>query len=86
MTQRRFTIALWLTFAFVTWNVAFDRRVADAALAFTRDQITRDQEGAAVVPIDVGFSPHVRSAALHASLYAGAVLLCGAVVLARSRP
>jgi len=86
MRQRRVAAALWLAFAFVTWTVMFDRSVADAAHAFTRDQIERYDEGAAVVPIEVGFSPHLWSAALHASLYAGAVLLCGAVVMGRSRP
>ncbi len=74
MTQRRFVIALWLTFAFVTWNVVFDRRVADAALAFTREQIMRYQEGAAGRSNRRRLQPDVWSAALHASLYAGAVL------------
>jgi len=85
MTLRRIAVALWLAFAFVTWNVAFDRSVADAAHAFTREQIKRYEEGAAVVPIEVGFSPQLRPAALRATIYAGAVLLCGAVVIARSR-
>ena len=86
MMQRRFVIALWLAFAFVTWNVVFDRRIADAAHRFTRDQVMRYQQGVPVVPIELGFSPELGPAALHASVYAGVVLLCGAVVIRRSRP
>lgn len=86
MMQRRFVIALWLAFAFVTWNVVFDRRTADAAHRFTRDQIVRYQQGVPVVPIERGFSPQLRPAALQASLYAGVVLVCGAVAIRRSRP
>ena len=85
MMQRRLAIALWLAFAFVTWNVAFDRSVADAAHAFTRQQITRYQDGVPVTPIEAGFSPHLRPAALYATLYAGVVLLSGAVVISRSK-
>jgi hypothetical protein len=86
MRRRRLAAALWLAFAFVTWNVVFDRGVADAARTFTREQIERDQDGAALVPIEIGFSPKLRPAALRATAYAGVVLLCGAVVIVRSRP
>jgi hypothetical protein len=86
MRHRRIAAALWLAFAFVTWNVAFDRGVADAAHSFTREQIKRYEDGAAVVPIEIGFTPQLWPAALRATIYAGAVLLCGAVVIGRSRP
>jgi hypothetical protein len=80
MKQRRASI-LWITFSFVTWNVVFDRGVADAAIEFTREQIARYHVGAPVVAIDAAFRPRVRQAALIASLYSGLVLGFGAVAL-----
>ena len=77
MRHRRLAIALWITFAFVTWNVVFDRGVADAAVELSRDQIVRYQQGELVGSIDVRFRPRVRRAALTATLYAGVVLMCG---------
>jgi hypothetical protein len=81
MKHRRRAVLLWLSFAFVTWNVVFDRGVANAALEFTRQQIVRHQNGAPVVSIDAAFRPRVGHAALTASLYSGLVLACGAAVL-----
>jgi len=85
MMQRRVAIALWLALAFVTWNVSFDRSVADAAHAFTREQIVRHQQGLPAIPIEAGFSPQLSPAALRASLYAGAVLACAMGAIRRSR-
>ncbi len=87
MRHRRLAIALWITFAFVTWNVVFDRGVADAAVELSRDQIVRYQQGAPVGSIDIRFRPRVRQAAVTATLYSGVVLLCGvgALMLADRR-
>ena len=85
MRRVRLALILWLVFAFVTWNVVFDRAVADAGVQFTRDQILRHQQGAPVESIALGFSPHVGRAALKASLYAGIVLACGGFALRRLR-
>ena len=85
MKQRRLAIALWLAFAFVTWNVSFDRSVADAAHSFTREQIVRQQQGSPPIPIETGFSPHLQPAALRASLYATIVLTCAIAAIRRSR-
>ena len=82
MKYRRRAVVLWMTFAFVTWNVVFDRGVCDAALEFTREQIVRYQNTAALASIDTAFRPRVNRAALTASLYSVLVLVCGAVVLA----
>jgi hypothetical protein len=81
VVKRRTVVLLWLVFAFVTWNVVFDREVAVAGLAFTRDQVVRYQQGQPVTSIDEGFSPHVRAAALRASGWAGAVLALGVAVM-----
>jgi hypothetical protein len=79
--KRRTVIILWLVFAFVTWNVVFDREVTVAGLAFTREQVLRYQQGQPVSSIDEAFSPRVRAAALEASGWAGAILAIGATVL-----
>jgi hypothetical protein len=85
MKRVRLAVVLWLIFVFVTWNVVFDRAVADAGLQFTRDQIQSHAQGAPVDSIATGFSPHVGRAALKASFYAGIVLACGGLVLRRVR-
>ena len=84
MKRRRVVIALWLAFAFVTWNVAFDRAVSIAAVEFTRNQIAKYQQGTPVDFIEDAFSPRVGAAALEASLYAGVVLALGGMVALRS--
>jgi hypothetical protein len=81
VVKRRTVVLLWLAFAFVTWNVVYDREVAVASLAFTRDQVVRYQQRQPVISIDEGFSPHVRAAALRASGWAGAVLALGAAIM-----
>lgn len=85
MRLRHAALVLWLAFAFVTWNVAFDRAVADAATAFTREQVTRAQQGMAVAPIETAFRPQVRRAAAAASGWAALVLAAGGVLLAVSQ-
>jgi hypothetical protein len=77
--RRGVVIALWIAFAFVTWNVIFDRHVANAAVEFTREQILRYQQGQATTTIDVGFSPRVRNAAWRASLWTSPILVAGAL-------
>ncbi len=77
--RRGVVIALWVAFAFVTWNVIFDRHVANAAVEFTREQIVRHQQGKATIPIDVGFSPRVSDAAWRASLWTSPILVAGAL-------
>ena len=77
--RRGVAIALWIAFAFVTWNVIFDRHVANAAVTFTREQIVRYQQGYATTPIEVGFSPRVKDAAWRASLWTSPILVAGAL-------
>jgi hypothetical protein len=78
MTRRRVLIALWLAFAFVAWNVMFDRLVWTAATEFTRDQILQFHDGEPVTSIHDGFSPHVREAAWQASLWTLPLVAAGA--------
>ena len=80
-TRRVVVVALWITFAFVTWNVVFDRHVANAAAEFTRDQIVRYQQGTPTTSIDVGFRPRVADAALSAWLWTSPILIAGAFVI-----
>lgn len=84
MTPRRVVLALWLVFAGVAWNVIFDRLVWTAAMEFTRDQVLRYQDGRPVTSIHDGFSPRVRLAALHATLWTLPIVAAGAAAVARS--
>lgn len=73
--------ALWAVFAFVTWNVIFDRHVLVSAVEFTRDQIVRSQNGDALISIHEGFSPRVRHAAVQATLWVVPVMTAAALTL-----
>jgi hypothetical protein len=79
MTRRSVVIGLWLVFAFLAWNVIFDRLVADAAAEFTQQQVLRQQAGERVTSIHDGFSPRVRDAALQASLWTAPIVAAGVV-------
>jgi hypothetical protein len=80
--RRLVAFCLWLVFGFVTWNVVFDRRVAVAAVAFTREQTRQYQRGAPTVSIDDGFSPSVRTAAVDATAWAGGFTALGLILSA----
>jgi hypothetical protein len=71
---------LWLVFGFVTWNVVFDRRVAVAAVAFTREQTRSHEQGLPTVSIADGFSPKVRTAAVDATAWAGGLTALGLIL------
>jgi hypothetical protein len=82
-------ICCWILFGFVTWNVVFDRRVAVAGLAFTREQTLNHEQGRPLVSIEDGFSPSVRAAALAATAWAGGLTALGiavSLVAARTIP
>jgi hypothetical protein len=81
MWGKGLAVALWLTLAFVTWNVVFDRSVFLAGSQFTRDNVERWQRGDAVPTIETAYRPHVRRAAIRASGWAASVLIIGAVTL-----
>ena len=70
----------WLVLGFVVWNVLFDRQVALAAVAFTREQTRQHEQGLTLVTIDEGFGPEVRAAAVRATGYAGALVAVGAAL------
>jgi hypothetical protein len=86
---RRAVLIIWAVFAFVTWNVVFDRQVYLAAVEFTQQQIERHQRGQPVISLDVAFRPRLHEAALRASLWGGSVLIAGmalASIAGRTRP
>jgi hypothetical protein len=83
--SRSGAIALWLLFAFVVWNVVFDRRVADAGVEVTRTQILRSQEGLAPSSIEDAFMPRVREAAIDAARWSIVVLVVGMALVVRPR-
>ena len=77
MSRLGWAIALWLAFAFVTWNVIYDRYVAVSAVQFTRQQILSYERGEPLTSIHEGFSPRIGDAAWRASLLTSPVLLAG---------
>lgn len=80
---------LWGVFAFVAWNVVFDRHVTSAALEFTRTQVERHHEGEHGASLHTEFSPRVRDAAARASLWVSPILVAGALAIyvhARRKP
>ena len=81
MSRATVATALWLTCAFVAWNVIFDRYVSVAAVEYTREQIQRYQRGDALGSIHAGFSPRVSDAARRASLWVSPVLVAGAAAV-----
>jgi hypothetical protein len=85
----RTALIVWAAFAFVIWNVVFDRRVYEASVTFTQQQILTFQAGQPVSSIDAAFRPQVRRAAWEASAWGGSVLATGIVltmVLKRRKP
>lgn len=81
MNRPGVVIALWLTFAFVAWNVIYDRQVTTAAVEFAREQILVYQNGGRPASLHAGFSPRVREAALGASLWVTPILVAGALAV-----
>ena len=79
--SRRVALIVWAGLAFVTWNVVFDRQVYVAGVQFTRQQVERHQQGAAVTTLEAGFRPRVREAVGRASLWSGAVLAVGILLV-----
>jgi hypothetical protein len=88
-TAKTVVVVLWFAFAFVTWNVVFDRHVYVSAVRFTQEQIQRHQRGERVSSIEEAFTPQLRVAALQASMWGGAALAVGlalaGVVLRRGK-
>ena len=76
----RLALILWAVFAFVVWNVVFDRRVYEFSVRFTQQQIQAFQAGQPVASIETAFRPQVRRAALEASAWGGSVLAAGFVL------
>ena len=81
-TGRKVALILWAAFAFVTWNVVYDRHVYVAAVQFTQEQIPRHQRGEQVSSIENGFAPQLGRAAFQASLWGGGVLVLGLALTA----
>jgi hypothetical protein len=81
MNRSGVIIALWLAFAFVAWNVVYDRQVRRAAVEFAREQVSIHQQGGTPASLHAGFSPRVREAALYASLWVSPILVAGALAL-----
>lgn len=80
---RRVLLLAWLVFAFVAWNVAFDRQVAVEGARFVRANVERSQAGEQPLTIAAGYRPTVVHAARQASLLSGAILAVGMAISGR---
>src|SRR5687768_14272046 len=76
--------ALWLLFAFIVFNITFDRLVAVEGARLTRASVERYLAGERPLTIDEAYRPAVARAALVASLYGAGALALG-LVIGRSR-
>ena len=83
---RRVAALLWLSFAFVVWNVVFDRQLFVDASRFATESVVRHQQGIPLRTIDGAYRPAVRVAALRATLCAGMVLAVGALGMWMASP
>jgi hypothetical protein len=81
MNRLTVAIALWTAFAFVTWNVVYDRYLALAAVEFTRQQILAYERGGPLTSLHESFRPRVREAAWRASLLVSPVTIVGAAAI-----
>ena len=77
----RIALLVWAAFAFVTWNVVFDRDVYVAAVQFTQQQIEQHERGQPVASIEQAYRPQVREAAVRAAVWGGAVLAAGILLV-----
>jgi len=81
MNRLSVAIALWAAFAFVTWNVIYDRYVAVSAVEFTRQQVLSYERGEPLTSIPDGFTPRVRDAAWRATLLVTPIVAGGAIAI-----
>ena len=85
MNQRRrivTAIVLWLVFAFVVWNVIFDRILVLAGRRYSHDAMVLDRTTGHYLRIDDVMRPAVRHGVWVASIVALAILV-GAMILIR---
>ena len=85
MTRRQsiiVAVVLWLVFAFVVWNVVFDRILVLAGRRYSHDAVTLYRSSGRYLRIDDVMRPAAARAARVASLAAGAIVTTGLALIA----
>ena len=84
INRPRLVAWLWVMWAFVVWNLVFDRVIIEAGRDYVRLAVAASQEGGPYVRIDDTMRP-ARSRALRlATASAGVILVVGFVALRRA--
>ena len=78
----RWAVGLWLTFAFVVWNVVFDRILVLAGRRYSFAAVTATQNGHDYVRIDDWMRPATVHGLRVASVVALAIALFGLMAVA----
>ena len=84
----RLAAVLWVVFAFLVWNVVFDRTLVLAGRRYSYAAAVAARRGEVLLRIDDWMRPAIRHGLLVASASALAVAVCGlaAIALAIRKP
>lgn len=74
-------VALWLVFAFLVWNVIFDRVVVLAGRRYSHDAVVLYRSSGQYLKIDDVMRPAVRRGVRLASAVAGGIVVVGLVLI-----
>lgn len=74
-------VVLWLVFAFLVWNVIFDRLIVLAGRRYSHDATVYFRTTGKYLRIDDVMRPAIRNGALVASLSAGAIAVAALVLI-----
>jgi len=84
--RRRFAVWLWVLFAFVVWNVVFDRLIINATRDYVDAANAAAKTSAPPQKIDAAMRPAKSRAMWLAKGSAGVILLVGVAVISAARP
>ncbi len=86
VNRRRAATWLWMLFAFVVWNVVFDRVIIDAGRAYVRVADAAAAGGGSYARIDDWMHPARVRALCWATGSAAAILVAGIAAIRRAAP
>lgn len=74
-------VVLWLVFAFLVWNVIFDRLIVLAGRRYSHDATVYFRSTGKYLLIDEVMRPAIRNGVLVASLTAGAIAVVALLII-----
>jgi len=84
INRRRLAAWLWIVWAFVVWNLVFDRVIIEAGREYVRLAVAASQDGGPFAKIEDTMRPARSRALWLASASAGVILVVGFVALRRA--